>query len=138
MIVGDYVRTDNGVLHIVAGGIDTFHVPSVPYAQNVGIGVRILLTRDECSQEHSLEIKFQDADGEELTSVYARFRSPYPDHLLAGTQTGALLPLNLRLPLPKVGRYSFELFIDGHNAKSIPMTVVQVPPARTGVAGPDA
>ena len=137
MIIGDYVRNDNGVLHIIAGGINTFHIQSVPYAQNVGIGLRLLLTRAECDQEHLVEIAFQDEDGTMLARIGGQFRAAYPEGLPPGAECPALLALNLGVPIPKVGRYTFELFIDGTNAKAIPVTATTLPPPGAGGVATD-
>jgi hypothetical protein len=42
MVTADYVRAEGGMLHMIAAGVDTLLVRSVPAAQPLGVGLRML------------------------------------------------------------------------------------------------
>jgi hypothetical protein len=129
MVICDYVRADRGVLHMIAAGIDRIQAPAVPSGQNVGIGLRLFLTRSECAVPHDLQLVFQDEDGARLLELNATFTAEYPDNLAPGELAGAVFPANLGLPLPRYGRYSLELLVDGLHKKSVPLAVTPPPAA---------
>lgn len=131
MVLCDYVRADGGLLHMIAAGIDRIHAPSVPSGQNVGIALRVSLTRAECDHPHQLQLVFQDEDGNRLSDFRAEFRTAYPTDSTPGWPATSGLALNMGLPLPRYGVYSLELLIDGQSKKSIPLLVerpVALPP----------
>jgi hypothetical protein len=123
MILCDYVRSDGGVLHMIAGGVDQISAGDVPAAHNVGIGLRMSLTRAECDRPHDIELRWQDREGEPLLQIRAAFNAEYPIGLPTGWLAFGVLPLNVALPLPAYGVYSLELLIDGVSKKSIPVLV---------------
>ena len=127
MVIGDYVRADNGVLHIVAGGIDQVIVDSVPAVQNVGIGCRLLFTRNECDREHILELIFQDEDGQRLVELSLPLVPGVPPELASGARPSAVVNMNLTLPLPTAGSYGLELLLNGGSLKSVPLHVMLRP-----------
>jgi len=98
MIVCDYVRADQGVLHMIAAGVDRVFASEVPTGRNVGIGIRLLLTRNECGRPHQLELIFQDEDGVRLTEFTGQFVAEYPPNLPGGQQASVVMPLNIGLP----------------------------------------
>ncbi len=124
MVLGDFVRADNGVLHIVAAGIDQIVVENVPTAQTIGVGIRLLFTRNECDREHILELIFQDEDGHRLVELSLPMTPGVPPNLADGARPSAVVNANLTLPLPQVGAYGLELLLDGNSLKSVPLHVV--------------
>jgi hypothetical protein len=65
-VLGDYVRAEAGIAHVIAAGIDTIWSAEVPTGRNVGLLLRITFTRNECGRLHRIEIIFQDTDGARL------------------------------------------------------------------------
>jgi hypothetical protein len=102
VILADYVRGEpsTGVCHIMGGGIDRVMAPVVPTAQNVGLAMRILFTRNECGRDHPVEIIFQTEDGQRLAEVSFKINPSVPPDLLPGMKVGALVNANMGLPLP--------------------------------------
>jgi len=135
MVTADYVRAEGGMLHIIAAGVDTMLVPGVPAARPLGVGLRILIDVAEARQPHHVELIYQDADGQRLTQVSGTFGPVSPDQPLPppGRPFGIPVAFNLMLPVPALGDYSLELFIDGEAKKSITLTAVQLEPP--GAAG---
>ena len=122
-ILADYVRAENGLLHLIAGGVDTIYTERVPAVQNLGLGLRFLLTPGETGRTHALEIIFQDEDGERIFETTADVTPVRPSNHTPGERIGFLAALNLFLPLPREGRYSFEILFNGTNLKTIPLAV---------------
>lgn len=132
MVVCDYVRGDAGVLHMVAAGIDRIRAESLPTGRNVGVGMRLALTRDECEHPHEIELAFHDATGAKLLSFRGEFRVTFPDDA-PGDVAFAAFPVNLGLPLPAYGAYVLELLIDGVSGKRVSI-LVERPPKAIGTA----
>jgi hypothetical protein len=130
MIVSDYVRAENGVLHMIAGGVDTITVRAVPVARNIGIGLSLKLPQGEVTESHTLRLIFYGTDGARIAEIGADLpaRSETPN-MPAGRKVGVVAALNMSLPLPAYGDYSLELLVNGNHKKEIPIYVI--PPAET-------
>jgi hypothetical protein len=128
MVTADYVRAESGMLHIIAAGVDTMLVPGVPAARPVGVGLRILIDVAEAQLPHHVELIYQDADGHRLAQVSGTFGPVGADQPLPppGRPFGVPLAFNFLLPVPSLGDYSLELFIDDEFKKSITLTAVQL------------
>jgi hypothetical protein len=128
MIISDYVRAENGVLHMIAGGFDTITARAVPAARSIGIGLSLKLPRREVAEHHTLRLVFHGTDGARLAEVGADLpaRSEAPN-VPPGREVGIVTALNMSLPLPAYGDYSLALLVDGNRKKEIPIHVV--PPA---------
>lgn len=128
MVVADYVRADGGVIHIMSAGIDTVQPPVVPTVHPVGVALRITFGSDEeVDSDNSVRITFQSADGEQLLVARAGLKTPSrSDGLPEHWRTGLGFALQMPIPLPRYGDYSFELDInDGQITKSIDFRVIQ-------------
>lgn len=133
MVVADYVRSEGGVLHMIAAGIDTIYANAVPSARLVGLGLRLLITPAETRHEHPVELIFQDPDGQRIAQLNAVIPAqPSPPAVKAGRPFGAVIAFNIQLPLPAYGDFSFELLIHGSHVKSIPIIIA---PAVQPVSG---
>jgi hypothetical protein len=137
MVTADYVRAEGGMLHIIAAGVDTMLLPSVPAARQLGVGLRLLIDVAEAQQPHHVELIYQDADGHRLAQVAGTIgpvatNEPLPP---PGRPFGIAVAFNLMLPVPTLGDYSLELLVDGEPKKSITLTAVQLEaPAAPGHA----
>jgi hypothetical protein len=136
MILCDYVRVQDGLFHMIGGSIDRLYTPAVPSAHNVGIAIKIALTRAECDYEHRVDLIFQGQDGQRYPTVNGKFRVKYDESLPPGWPAYGAIPFNLALPLPAYGIYSLELLIDGQARKSISVQVIPRGEARDS-DGPD-
>jgi hypothetical protein len=130
MIVSDYIRAENGVLHMIAGGVDTITVRAVPAARSIGIGLSLKLPQGEVTENHTLRLIFYGTDGARIAEIGADLpaRSETPN-MPAGRKVGVVTALNMSLPLPSYGDYSLELLVNGNHKKEIPIYVI--PPAGT-------
>jgi uncharacterized protein DUF6941 len=125
MIVSDYVRAENGVLHMIAGGIDTITVRAVPAARSIGIGLSLKLPLGEITENHTLRLIFYGTDGARIAEIGADLpaRSETPN-MPARHKVGVVAALNMSLPLPAYGDYSLELLVNGNHKKEIPIYVI--------------
>jgi hypothetical protein len=128
MVTADYVRAEGGMLHMIAAGVDTLLVSSVPAARPLGVGLRLLIDVAEARQQHQVELIYQDADGQRLAEVSGTIGPVAPDQPLPppGRPFGIPVAFNLMLPIPGYGDYSLELFVDGEPKKSITLAAVQL------------
>lgn len=133
MVVSDYVRAENGVLHMIAGGVDTITARSVPASRNVGIGLSLRLPRRELAVHHTLRIVFHGTDGARIAEVGADLpvRSGAPG-ASSPRAVRVVTALNMSLPLPAYGDYSLELLVNGNRKKEIPIYVVPAEPSGDG------
>lgn len=120
----DYVRVDHGLAHVVAAGIDTISAPELPTSQNVGLLMRLTFSRNECGRQHRVEAIFQDADGERLAVVDGSLTPDWQEGLPVGWRSGALMGINLRLPLPRYGEYALELLVNDNHVKTLQLRCV--------------
>ena len=114
MVLADYVRQDNGVIHIMGAGVDTVATPAVPTAQPLGVALRMSFdTTEQPGESHSLKVSFIGPD-KPILDVSATFLTPpRPPDVPEHWKTGLGVALQLTVPLPQYGDYSCELAIDG-------------------------
>ncbi len=124
-ILGDYVRTEGGIGHIIAAGIDAIYTPAVPTGQNVGLLLRVTFARNECERPHRLEIIFQGEDGERHTHITSTIEPVWDEELWPGWRVGAIFGINMGIPLPQFGTYSFEILLNDNLVKAIPIRVIE-------------
>ena len=122
--LADHVRVEGGVAHVLAAGIDTITAPTVPTGQNIGVHFRLGFTRQECGRPHRIEIIFQDEDGRRLLQlanvVTPEWTPTLPPHWRQGLAVG----MNLGVPLPHYGLYSFELMVNDEARATLPLRVI--------------
>jgi hypothetical protein len=114
-------------LHVL-GIFDTIYAQSVPAAHGKAVLViRTLAEHEDSDRAHPLEIRLEDMDGQPLFKGAGASRV---GTIPPGETSSANLILELNnLPLPKFGRYSCVITLDGEERLRIPLTVSQVPQA---------
>lgn len=128
MIACDYVRAENGIMHLVSGGFDRIIATVVPTLHNFGVAIRLSLARHECDVPHKIELVFQGADGEALARIVGQFASGYPANVPPGWPAHTVVGLNLTVPLPRYGTYSVNLSIDDQPKESLSLFVTPPDP----------
>ena len=106
-------------------GPDTVMAAQVPTGQNLGILIRLGFARSECDRPHRLEIIFHDEDGQRLAHLNAVAEPRWPEDQPPGWTVGVLSAINIGVPLPNFGLYSFEVLVNDNLVKSIPLRVRQ-------------
>jgi hypothetical protein len=130
MVLADYVRQDGGgVIHIMGAGVDTVMARSVPAAQPFGIALRLSFdTTEPVGEQHQLTLAFQDPD-QPVVDMRAQFITPpQPPGVPEHWRTSLGIALQITVPIPRYGDYSFELDIDnGAITRSIDVRVIPPP-----------
>src|SRR5271167_2720290 len=89
MVLADYVRQDDGVIHIMGAGVDTVFAPVVPTVQPFGVALRISFgTTEEPGEEHRFTVTFIGPDNR-ILDANATFVTPprqpgVPEHWRTG------------------------------------------------------
>lgn len=120
----EYVRTEAGIAHVIAAGIDTITAELVPTGRNVGLLANFRFTRNECDRPHRIEVIFQGEDGQHLARVEGIVTPTWNATLPVAWRQGAILGLNLGLPLPDYGEYALEIMANDSHMKTIQLRVV--------------
>ena len=115
VVLADYVRQDEGTIHIMAAGIDTFRIPAVglPAAIPVGLAVRITFsTRDAVGQRHKLDFEFSGPDGNLLTATQEFPTPPQAPGVPDYWRTAVGIAIRLALLFPAHGNYALQVMLD--------------------------
>jgi hypothetical protein len=125
MVLADYVRQDNGVVHIMGAGIDTITAPHLPAAHLAHVAIKLIFGTEEVpGTRHTFKLLFM-GDDKQLSAVKGTFKVPeriegVPVHW----KTSALLNLRLALPFERYGDYSLDFLIDEQQEKDVNLRVV--------------
>jgi hypothetical protein len=113
----------DGLLSILDGGITEVHNAQYPAPLGLTLAMRIMVHPTEVPHEHKVEILLQDEDGQEVTKVEIGLPAATDAAIPAGEEAALPIPWNFpgRPILPHMGRYSFEILIDGVHQLSIPL-----------------
>ena len=132
MVLADYVRQDDGVIHIMGAGVDTVVAPAVPTVQPFGVAARISFsTTEEPGEQHHLTVTFIGPDRRVLDASATFATPPRPPGVPEHWSTGLGIAAADCRPLPQYGDYSCELDIDdGAITKAYDFRVI--PPAAQG------
>jgi hypothetical protein len=108
------MRQDSGVIHIMAAGIDTIAVSSVPWVQPLGVALHLSFSPTEKpGKPHTLTVSTTGPDGYVLDSS-AEFATPARlQGMPEDWRTALGIALPALVPLRSYGTYSRELDIDG-------------------------
>ena len=115
MVLADYVRQDNGVIHIMGAGVDTVATPAVPTAQPLGVALRMSFdTTEQPGESHQPE-GIVHRPGQADSSMCPQRSSLPPGHqmFLNTGRPDLAWPSSSPCLLPQYGDYSCELDIDG-------------------------
>lgn len=131
-IIADHARVEGGVVHIMAGAIDTIYAPQVPVGHNLSLAMRILFTQNECGRPHRFDVIIQDADGERLAAVNGTTTPEWPDGHPVHWSVGSLAALNMGILFPRYGFYEAIIMVNDEQRKSLPLRVESVPEGGAG------
>ncbi|MFD5912474.1 DUF6941 family protein [Streptomyces massasporeus] len=124
MIVCDFVRVDQGVFHIIGGGVQNLHFPSFPAAHNLGVAVRLVMEGDDWGRGHTFSLALIDEAGIKASDITFGFTPTEPPSPLPGLPLTAALPLNVPLSFPHEGRYTVELSVNGEAMRAVPVMAI--------------
>jgi hypothetical protein len=114
--------------YVMGGGWDTAWRPAFPAPFFGALNLRLLVHPSEISHPHRIELQFWNEDGKPFAPQLQLTVGPGempPEHEV-GWDVPAMLAIALHgLMVPKPGRYSIEILIDGAHARSMPFKFVQ-------------
>lgn len=119
----DYARTDNGVIHMIAGGIDRLNPPQLPFVHNLGIAARFALEREECGRLHEVNIVIKAPNGETVVALEGQLNVEYPANQVEGWPAYFSLTPNFPVPLQTAGLHSVEVSINKQHVKTLRILV---------------
>lgn len=121
----DYAQVRNGLLYVVAGGVNQLLRSTFPAPMNVALALVIEMDGFERQVEHSIAVHIVDPDGKQLASGQGLMRPR------AGTQ-----PITARAQLPHVfdlrsvkvpgpGAFDVKVYVDDAHQVDVGFQVVQ-------------
>lgn len=149
----NHAEAVNNLLYIAGAGIDAATVPPnapAPYGVNLGLGMLVMVPWTATNQSHNLVVELHREDGQAVDvptgpdtqspfQVALTFNVGRPPGLTAGDDQHVALAVNLpALPLPALGKYVFQISVDGAPLKKLPFRVAWQPGGQflTGPATP--
>lgn len=136
----DAATVREGLLHILGGGITRAGRAAFPGPLNLTLALRILVHPTEADRPHRLAVRLQGEDGQEIARVDITFGVADPGALEAGEQISvpAPIPMPPQVQLPREGRYSFEVLIDGIHQTTVPFIAhLAAPPQQSPPSIPE-
>lgn len=142
-ILCNHAEAQNNILYLSGAGIDRYFIPSnipAPWGVNVGIGLSIEIPWASTNQAHKLEISLTDQDGQPvLVQTNPSQRSPFkvdstftmgrPAELELGEPQIMNLALNFPgLPIERLGKYSFNVSVDGTEMARLKLKLMHIAP----------
>ena len=75
MVLADYVRQDDGAMHIMGAGVDTVAASAIPAVQPFGVALRLSFgTTEQPGEEHHLTVSFIGPDTPQDTGIDSLWR----------------------------------------------------------------
>ena len=113
----------DGTFSLLRGGIDNWNVQSFPTQISFSFVVILELLSTEVGRMHIAELDIIDADGNRvLPQGKIPFSIPVKINV---TRYKWNLVGSLIVPIPKAGKYSLQVGVDGHNLSSAEFQTVQ-------------
>lgn len=118
-------HTDN-TFSVLRGGIDTWAVQDFPAQVIISFVVTLELLSTEVGKEHQAELDLIDMDGNRIVPQWSvPFSIPLQQNMI--TYKWNMVVGNAVVGIPKAGRYSLQIGVDGHNLSSTGFQVIQPP-----------
>lgn len=129
-VLADYANvTREGKLNIL-GIFDAIHSRSFPMIHNqMQLIMRFEADISEKGRQKQIEVRLIDEDGNQLMMLNGQLK-------IGEVKAGELFHTNQILTLQNVkfekpGNYRFDIFVDNHHEREIPLKVVQIAPPAT-------
>jgi len=133
-LLADYANvTTDGKLNIL-GIFDRIHVARLPAVHpQMQFVTRLEAHPAEVNRKHAIEIKLHDPDGDTVFEIKGdvMVNARGPGETVFANQ---IVTVN-NLQLPKLGGYTFVVFVDNDLKTEVPLAVEQTPAGRAEAAG---
>ncbi len=127
-LIAEYVKLEQGLAHVVAGGMDTIRTTDMPIGHNIGLLLRISFDRFECNRPHRVEVIVQDEDGGRLVGLTATGKPLWRNEWPVTWKSSQAFAFNLSLPLKRPGVHEFKILVNDSLMKTIPFLVIHALP----------
>jgi len=134
----DYAQVRQGLLHVVAGGVNRLLRPTFPAPMGVALALVLELDPFERRADHQITVRVVDADGRQVAQGGGRIlgRELAPD---APSRTQIPHVFDLRaVVIPAPGDYEVKVYVDGAHRADIPFQGLQTPTLPPDQAAADA
>lgn len=112
----------------IVGTFDTIHCQNVPVVHpNCSIALRLRIANKEAGL-HDIEIKFQSPEGKEITKIQCQL-NVVPSDFANYSTTNLVLNFG-NLELKDLGKYTFELWINGEFQSGLSMNLLRIDPSK--------
>jgi hypothetical protein len=124
----DYAQVRQGLLHVVAGGVNRLVRPTFPAPMGVTLALVLELDPFERRTDHEITIRVVDADGRQVAQGAGR---------ILGGEMAADAPSRTQIPhvfdlravrIPAPGDYEVKVYVDQAHHVDIPFQGLQTPP----------
>ncbi len=114
----------DGTFSLLRGGIDNWNVQTFPTQIRLSFVVILELLSTEVGRTHIAELDVIDADGNRILPQ-AKIPFSIPIKVNVTRYKWNLVGGNMLLPIARIGKYSLQVGVDGHNLSSVDFQVVQ-------------
>jgi hypothetical protein len=114
----------DGSFSVLRGGIDNWNAQSFPTQIRFSFVVILELLSTEVGKTHIAELDIIDADGNRVVPQ-AKIPFTIPIRVNVTRYKWNLVVGNMAVSITKIGRYSLQIGVDGHNLSSIEFQVIQ-------------
>jgi hypothetical protein len=113
-----------GKLNIL-GEFDSIHASSFPLTYPTMVLVLRMEAHPTESGDHRLKLRLLDADGQDVVpSLEGEFSTGFPPFAGVPVRTAPIILQMHGVRFDQPGHYSFELLVDGHHLRSLPLHFV--------------
>lgn len=121
----DYAQVRDGLVHIVAGGVNRLVRRAFPAPMGVSFAIVMEFDQFERQRDHELTIRIIDADGHQIAqgSGAVRPRRPQPPGPMR-SQVPHVFDLR-GVKIPGEGAYELKVYIDGAHHSDVPFEAMR-------------
>jgi hypothetical protein len=126
LILADKAEAVGGKLYLMGGGFDRVGLSQLPGSAQLDVALGILVGYNETNQQHSFELRCEDADnGEVFPAVQGSFEVGRPPGMGVGNEQRAIIVLRGPFPMKAAGDYSWVVSLDGERQPATRFRVEQ-------------
>ena len=118
VIIADRAEVVNGKLYMMGGGWDRLSVPDFTQPQSISVAIGILVPWNATNQTHSLAVRVETQDAEELAAMGLNFTTGRPPILGQAESQRVILAFQLAIRLPGPGTYVVKALINDRESKT--------------------
>lgn len=138
LIIADRAEVVNGKLYMMGGGWDRLYVVDFTQQQSISIATAILVPWNATNQIHSLAIRIETQDANELAALGLNFNTGRPPTLGQAESQRVVLAFQLAIRLPAPGTYVIKALINDEESKKTIFYAQLLPAPPTAIVPPSA